>query len=96
MGVEVLVAALPSIIGAGAAGVGAYSSLQGMKDAKKKAASPPPLPATPDSQDAAQSAAETLKKRRRISLLSGGDTNVTRGTGAITPANLGQKTLLGA
>ena len=54
-----------------------------------------PAPKEPTVDEAQQTAAEQLKKRRKISLLTGGMTDITEGTGLVPEASVKRKTLLG-
>lgn len=84
------------LLGAVGAGLGLFSQI---KASKKAAAPPPPVaptPKTPTPEDATGKAAAKVKRRRRISLLSGGKTNVTGGQAVVGEAQLGRKELTGA
>ena len=79
-------------------GLGIFNTIKGMnrKDGNMQVTQPPaPLPTAPTQMDAATKAKEDLQKRRRISVLSGGDTDKTRGQALVSEANVGAKTLLG-
>lgn len=60
------------------------------------APTPKPLPAAPKPEDAQKKAEESVARRRRISVLSGGETNVTRGQSLLAEGDVGVKKLLGA
>lgn len=81
----------------GGLATGLVGGLFGKKDKAHDAA---PVPAAqkaaPTMAGAQDNAAQEVAKRRRISMLSGGNTDVTRGTGALAPGQVQQKTLLGA
>ncbi len=67
------------------------SSSKGAKDTQQVKS-----PKAPTEEDAQSKAAASVAKRRRISLLSGGETNITRGKALVPEENLGRKTLLGS
>lgn len=71
------------------------SALTGMfkKDKPQQAQALPPVPTV---ASAADTAADQLAKKRRTSMLRGGNTDITRGTGSVLNANVGQKELVGA
>ena len=85
--------------------VGIISGIRGITGAGKKdsgagagAGAPPapaPLPEKPTEEKAQVSAADEMKRRRRISLLSGGLTNITRGQALVPEKNIERKSLLG-
>ena len=88
-------------LGIAAGGVaGIYSAVQGAKQAKKAAdqqpSSPAPLPTPPTEASAEEKAKIDLQKRRRISVLSGGDTDKTRSKALVGEDQSTKKTLLGA
>lgn len=57
---------------------------------------PPPAPVLPTPEDSQATAAEDVIKKRRQSLLAGGETNITGGMGAILqPQEVQTKSLLG-
>ena len=56
----------------------------------------PQMPKQPTQADASQKAAEAVKKRQRVSLLSGGKTNITRGKALVSQEELPTKSLVGA
>ena len=64
--------------------------------AGQPAPTPQPLPTPPTVEDAQKSAGIDVAKRRRISVLSGGVTNVTRGKALVSEENIGTKSLLGS
>ncbi len=64
--------------------------------ARQPAPTPKPLPPAPKIEDAKKAGADETARRRRISLLSGGRTNVTRGQATLAEGDVGRKTLLGA
>lgn len=66
---------------------------------KQQQQAPPalaPLPAAPTSADASAKAQAEVDKKRRISLLSGGDTNLTKGAATVGTEDVGKKTLGGS
>lgn len=69
------------------------SSLFGKKN---KAPTPQAAPAAPTVEGAQKNAADEVNRRRRISLLSGGNTDVTRGAALVDPNSVTKKSLLGA
>lgn len=80
--------------------VSAVSSISSMFKGNKQqsqSAPPPvqPLPAAPTTADASAKAQAEVDKRRRISLLSGGDTNLTKGAAAVGGADVSKNKLLG-
>ncbi len=80
--------------------VSAVSSVASMfKGNKQQAqAAPPalaPLPAAPTTAEASAKAQAEVDKRRRISLLSGGETNLTKGGAELTSTDVAKKNLLG-
>jgi len=91
-------AALAPILTAASAGMGVYSGIKAMTAKKddKAPGSPAPLPAAPTGADAQMKADADLKKRRRISVLSGGVTDKTRGQALVGEDSVGKKSLLGA
>ncbi len=56
---------------------------------------PKPLPKTPTLEDASKKAEDAVGRRRRISLLSGGKTNITRGQALVAESDIARKSLLG-
>ena len=95
-----LVPFIPLIVGAMGVGASIYST-SASKTAASKARNaqqdaPAPLPTAPTEGDAQAKAAEDMQTRRRISMLSGGDTDVTKGKALVAPADSAKKTLLGA
>lgn len=72
------------------------STAKGLFGKKDKAPTPQASPAVPTPQDAQTSATDEVNRRRRISLLSGGNTDVTRGTALVDPNSVTKKSLLGA
>lgn len=85
------VAPLAMAIGAIASTVQTISSLK----RKDTPAAAPAAPAAPTMQNAQTDAKAEVEKRRRISLLSGGNTDVTRGQAALQSGQVGTKSLLG-
>ena len=79
-----------------ATGIKALTSKNKGSSAQQAAPQPQPLPEQPKQEDAAAKAKEDMAKRRRISVLSGGNTNVTRGKALTTESDVGKKALLGA
>lgn len=78
--------------------IGLVSAIAPMLNKKQSAPSAPalaPLPAAPTSADASAKAQAEVDKKRRISLLSGGDTNLTNGTAAVSSTDVGKNKLLG-
>lgn len=75
---------------------GIVQGIMGLTGSKKESApAVQPLPEAPKEADAAAEAQAEAKKKRIRSLLSGGETNVTRGQALSTPEGLGLKSLLG-
>ena len=54
-----------------------------------------PPPEAPKIEDAAKQAKADVARRRRISVLSGGVTNITKGQALVSEGNLARKSLLG-
>lgn len=74
----------------------AVTAIAGLVGSKKnKAPEQQPLPAAPTAQNAQADAAEQLQKKRRTSLLQGGNTDLTQGTGVVGASDVGKKSLLG-
>lgn len=94
--------AAAGVIGAGAVvggGLSIASSVRSLISKPPSASTPKsqPLPPTPKIEDATKKAQAEVERRRRISLLTGGQTNVTGGAGAVVPeVNIGRKSLVGA
>ena len=90
---------LVPLVSLATAGVGLYQGIKANKDAKKASSimpqAPAPLPTAPTEVSAAEKAKIDLQKRRRISVLSGGDTDKTRGQALVSETNVGAKKLLG-
>ena len=63
--------------------------------AQEAAPEPKPLPSAPKPEDAAKKAESEVTRRRRISLLSGGRTNITRGRALVPESAIERKSLLG-
>jgi ABC-type Mn2+/Zn2+ transport system ATPase subunit len=85
------------LIGLASAGLGLYQSVKGMKDARRQQApAVQQSPVAPKAEDASKSAAMEVRRRRRISMLSGGQTNKTQGMAQLGAGSVAQKTLLGA
>jgi len=76
--------------------VGIATGIKSLFGKKEKVPEPAKLPAVPTAEDAEAKAQAEIKKRRRISFLSGGQTNITRGQALVSEANLGRTELLGA
>lgn len=91
-----LAPAIPFLTAASAA-VGIATGIKSLTQSTKSVSPPPPapLPAPPTTTDVQKQAAEETKKRRRASLLSGGQTDITKGTATVTEINVGKKSLLG-
>ena len=68
----------------------------GKKDTPSAAPEPKPLPKAPTPEDAQAKAKTETARRRRISILSGGQTNVTRGQSLLQAGDVGRQTLGGA
>ena len=83
------------LVGLISAGVSAYSTIKSLTAKPAKPPEPKPLPAMPTQQDTQDKAAAEVQKRRRISLLSGGNTNATGGNAILQPGAVGMKTLTG-
>lgn len=80
---------------AGAASIA--SSMSGMFGKKDKANVQQGINQNAPSQANAQaSAQDEMNRRRKASLLSGGNTDITRGSGVVNSNNVGKKTLVGA
>ena len=60
-----------------------------------QAPAPAPLPEAPKVEDAQAKAKAELDKKRRISFLSGGKTNVTQGKALVSESEIGRNSLLG-
>ena len=72
-----------------------FSAAKGLFGGKEKAPQQQPTPAAPTPAGAQTDAQEEIKKRRRASLLSGGETDITKGAGIVNTANIGKKSLVG-
>ena len=84
------------------AGVSIATGIKSLVSKPKAAASQPApaptpqaAPAVPTVEDAAIKAQEEAKKRRRISFLSGGNTDITRGQALVPESAIGKKSLIG-
>jgi hypothetical protein len=88
--------AVGSLSGLFGIGAGIHSIISGSKKGDKSPSAPAPLPKAPTAEDAAIKAKADLQKRRRISVLSGGVTDVTRGKALVSEEQVGKKSLLGA
>ena len=91
---------LAPLLSIASAGLGIFTGIKsliggGKKDKGEPAPAPKPLPAQPKVEDAKQKAADQVARRRKISLLSGGDTNITRGQALLSEGDVGRKTLGG-
>lgn len=89
-----MAAVLPIISAVGGV-LGIMQSIKGLKGSKEEAPAAPPMPEAPKMEDAQGKAAEDVKKRRRMSLLSGGMTDITKGTADVGAGNVGLKNLVG-
>ena len=85
------------IISAVSGVVGIVSGIKGLTQSQKSSAppAPAPLPEKLTIEGAATDAKAESAKRRRISLLSGGNTDITRGSALVPEGSIGRKTLLG-
>lgn len=72
------------------------STAKGLFGKKDKAPAPKAAPAAPTVEGAQKDATAEVNRRRRISLLSGGNTDVTRGAALVDPTSVTKKSLLGA
>ncbi len=85
----------------GGGGGGFFGSLFGslLGGGKQSAPAPAPAPApvavVSKASDVDAKAQDAVDKKRRASLLSGGNTNLTRGAGSVDASSVGQKQLLG-
>ncbi len=83
------------------AGVGIAASTKsllsrGSQQQRTPAPEPKPIPKAPTVEDATKKAESQVARRRRISLLSGGQTNITRGQATLSESDVGKKSLLGS
>lgn len=90
-----LPAMLPAIAGLVGAGASIYSTVQSSKSRKAQQRSVTPNPTAPNYEESEAKAREDMKRRRKISFLSGGKTDMTRGTGVVGQSSIGTKSLLG-
>lgn len=81
-------AAAPTV----AAVAGTAAAVKSMTD-KPKAPSIAAPPVAPTPQASLLKAQEQANQRRKVSLLSGGQTNLTRGTATLKPEDIGKPTL---
>ena len=94
-------AAILPVIAAVSGAIGIAQGIKALSSSNKESAqqapvqAPAKLPEVPKEEDAQAKAAEELKRRRRISVLSGGQTNVTRGKALVPESAVGTKSLLG-
>ena len=94
-------AALGPAIGAISGAIGIATGIKSLLSKPKEAAKAPapeprPIPKAPTVEDAQKKAQGQVARRRRISLLSGGETNVTGGKATLQEGDVGRKSLLGA
>lgn len=89
------VAALAPILTAATAAVGLYSGIKSLTTKQEKPPEPAKLPEAPKPGDAQAQAAQEMQKRRRASLLSGGETDLTKGAAVVPGMNVAKKSLLG-
>lgn len=72
----------------------AYDMVKERKMAKGPAITP--LPQAPTVEAAKTTAKDEVERRRRKSLLSGGNTDITKGSAILQPGDVSKKSLLGA
>lgn len=86
------------IIAAVSSGFGLFQQIKGSRKAAAPPAPPPPVKPPPrvTEGEAKEKATADVGRRRRISLLSGGQTNVTKGQATVGESQLGRKSLVGA
>ena len=81
-------------------GVGIAQGVQSLQAGGKKDSlsqlQTTPLPAKPTEEAAGVDAAAELKRRKKISALSGGTTDITRGKALVSETNIGKQTLGGS
>lgn len=90
-------AVVPFVVAAASA-ASAVSGLMGVFQGGKLMPKGGPQPAgmqPPTPADANKDAQAQIDKKRRMSLLSGGNTDVTRGSGVVNSSSVGTKTLVG-
>jgi hypothetical protein len=90
--------AIPFITAAAGAlsiATGIKSLVGGKKSSSSTPSNPEALPKTPNAADASESAEKELKKRRKISVLSGGNTDKTRGQALAKESDVTRKSLVG-
>jgi len=84
-----------SAVGAGVSIATGIRSLVSKPKAQDSAPTPPPVPEKPTIEQAQETAVDQVKKRRRISLLTGGRTNITRGQALVPESSVEKKSLIG-
>lgn len=90
-----LSAAIPFLSSAAGIATGIKSLVNKPKSSSAPAPTPAPLPDKPTIEKAETKAGVDVARRRKISALSGGVTNLTRGNALVPEANIGRKSLLG-
>ena len=94
-------APLIPLMTAAAAGFSIYQGVtsmnrQGKDDISAQPPAPIAPPEVPTPMDAEADAAAEVKKKRKISALTGGTTDMTRGKALVSESSIGRKSLLGA
>lgn len=93
-----LIATAGVIAAAGTATAGIVSAVKGSEAAKKGGGAPMPVnaPAAPNSKTSLDQAQDEANKRRIAAQTTGGQTNLTGGSGYVDAANVQKKNLLGS